>query len=89
MQMMGVSDASYFRFAANPASLLYLCALGHDCSASSQLSIQMCLGLNGFQSRVEACGLDVESYLLNHHLSPNQVEDVLLVLEAMEVEYGS
>jgi len=56
------------------ATLLYLCDLGIDCSATSGLMINFCL--TGYPNYPDACGLTVQDFLRHHFISPNQWSDV-------------
>lgn len=87
MAAVGVKHRYAFSQAANPATLLYLCGLGYDCSAGGALSMQLCLTL--WSESPEACELPVDVFYIEHGLSPNLLEDVLTLYQWMEQAYGA
>lgn len=64
----------WHRETINSATLLYLCELGMDCSATSRLMIDFCL--TGYPSYPTGCGLTVPEFLRQQLISPNQWPDV-------------
>ncbi|GAA4812193.1 hypothetical protein GCM10011365_25120 [Marinicella pacifica] len=64
----------WHRETINSATLLYLCELGMDCSATSRLMIDFCL--TGYPSYPTGCGLTVPEFLRQQLISPNQWTDV-------------
>lgn len=78
---------SGFSLAANPATLLYLCSLGYDCSENGPLSMYLCLFF--CRDTPAACQVSVQEFYLDHYLSPNLLEDVLMLYQWMERHYGT
>lgn len=89
MRLLSIKERHVFNQAALPAGLLYLCSLGDDCSANGLMMTSYCLGLNGLKSSPASCGKDLLAFYLEGFVTPNLMQDVELILELMEVEYGS
>ena len=87
MAAMEVKDRHLFSHAANPATLLYLCALGYNCEANGVLATELCLTL--WSESPKACELPVDLFFIEHGLSPNLLEDVLTLYQWMEQVYGA
>ncbi|WP_154222818.1 hypothetical protein [Marinicella rhabdoformis] len=87
MESFGIEAAHTFAEAAQPAAVLYLCGLGYDCSAESVLAMQLCLGY--YLDMPEACQVSVQDFYLNHAMSPNLLEDVLILYQWMEDNYAT
>lgn len=87
MAEFGIEANTGFALAANPAAVLYLCSLGYDCSEDSPLAMKLCL--QSYLETPAACHASVESFYLNHALSPNLLDDVLMIFRWMEDNYGT
>lgn len=92
--LSGAPDDKYYNVLILPASALYLCKRGYDCSETSELITDYCWGsldkikIYTGQIHPEACGLDVETFILNHFLTTNQKNDVLKLVQLMEEQYA-
>lgn len=64
----------WHRETVNSATLLYLCNLGIDCTATSELMIDYCL--TDYFNYPSGCGLTVQEFLRQQLISPNQWSDV-------------
>ncbi len=71
-----------------PATVLYWCELGGDCSASGRLMTQYCLGLGGWTMHVDACGVSAHTFYENCHLTRGQKMDVALLNDWIQAYYG-
>lgn len=89
LQLLGMSERHVLNQAAVPAGVLYLCALGEDCSADGMLMTSYCLGFGGFKMTEAACGKDLVTFYNSGYVTPALMQDVQLIMELMEVEYGS
>jgi len=78
----------YFDKIITPAKNLYLCYLGMDCSNTSRIMRNYCLGLNDFPIYQEACAKDLETFYYNDYLSYNQQRDVSLIFDFMVNHYA-
>lgn len=78
------STPAYFDVVGEVAGYLYLCDLGQDCSATSTITRDYCLGLNGLPKTVSACGQDVRTFYQTHYISPNIWPDVQTMLVTMK-----
>ncbi len=74
MEANNLRTNPWHRETVSSATLLYLCELGMDCSANSQLMINFCL--TGYPSYPTGCGLTVHEFLRQQLISPNQWTDV-------------
>ncbi|WP_154222816.1 hypothetical protein [Marinicella rhabdoformis] len=89
LKLLGMSERHVLNQAAVPAGVLYLCALGEDCSENGLLMTSYCLGFGGFKKTEAACGKDLVTFYNSGYVSPALMQDVQLIMELMEVEYGS
>ena len=77
-----------------PASRMFLCHKGYDCSETSELVTEHCFGsmdeLNFVAEEIhpQACGLDVNTFYNDHFLTVNQAEDVQALFNVMVNHYA-
>jgi hypothetical protein len=93
-EMSGIPDDNYYDALIKPASYLFLCQKGHDCSDTSALITEYCWGsmdkikLMTGQVHPQACGLDVKSFFHNHFLTENQKIDLQYLIDLMGEIYA-
>jgi hypothetical protein len=87
-QNIGFKNKPYFSQIFTPSKNLFLCHLGLDCSASSRIVRNYCLGLNNYPIYFEACGQDLEGFYFNYLISDNQISDVNRIIDYMVNEYA-
>lgn len=83
-QLTGPISRLNFLGIAPYANLLYLCTLGHDCAPNSIIMDYYC-------SKAEyptACEKDLAAFFTDDYLSPNQLQDVINLLEQLGIIYA-
>lgn len=84
-------DKKYYSQIITPALELYLCFLGENCDSDSDLvknkcAIEQSYGSGGiFQ---QACDLTLEEFYFEVYLSPNQVDDVIFIINHLMRSYA-
>ena len=86
--LMGGIGAEWLKLNGDHIDRMIYCNLGGDCSADSLLIRRLCLPFNGYRVQPEACGSGVETFM-RRELSPNQLQDIMYVVDWLEVQYGS
>lgn len=76
-------------YAVSPhAHHLLLCSLGEDCSASSAIMQDYCIGISRAHGYADACNKDLAAFYFEGFLSPNQQADVLKMFDQLVGIYG-
>jgi len=84
----GFKYMPYFNQIYTPSKNLFLCYLGLDCSSTSRIVRNYCLGMNDYPIYYEACGQDLQTFYYDTLLSHNQIRDVNVVFDYMVNEYA-
>lgn len=87
-QALGLNNPRWQGTETPYAVQLYLCDLGADCGPDSEWVKLHCFG-NELQINPNSCGLGLPDFLQQHHLSPNQWQDVKRLKQTMEELYAS
>lgn len=93
-EMTGIADKKYYDALIGPASALYLCQRGYDCSETSDLVTDFCWGptsrakMMSSQIHPQACGLGVKDFIQNNLMTKNQAKDVQELLKLMGEIYA-
>lgn len=93
-EMSGIADKPFYDSLVVPASILYLCQRGYDCSDTSELVTDFCWGpadrmkMMSAQMHPQACGLTVKNFIENYFMTKNQNTDVHSLLKLMGEIYA-
>ncbi len=86
LQSMEFNEPIWLRSLIPYATQLYTCELGADCGPDSEWIKHHCF--NGFMTlNPKSCDSDLQTYYQQHLLSPNQWQDVQLILMAIRNLY--
>ena len=82
-----INDYNYFQITIHPTINIFQCIKGVDCSTTSELAINYCLGIGRKKEDPDACDVDLVSFYFQSYLSENQLNDIQKTLNYLERHY--
>ena len=84
-------DDEYYELIMSNSIEMTACSLGYTCDENADFIVDICLGLKYRQSDYskysQACGQSVVEYIINVHLTPNQLVDANDLMSYMMGQY--